>query len=194
MEFNIPENIGLVPTAVHSEQLGAEAERKLATDINDLWSMHIQAQNTVRHNKGRAKSNSPTSRQTAPRHEAVVGTTRTQRPMVIIPAGTRNSADDRRPSGRETRTLARSRSAPIGSILRIEAHVVRQRHHHAPDLRQGVLRKLGVVILIVGHESENNTVHTLVSGLIGVLSPASLVLFQSQLAGFHEISSHDGLP
>ncbi|HEX8800585.1 MAG TPA: hypothetical protein VF772_18335 [Terriglobales bacterium] len=47
MEFNIPENIGLVPTAVHSEQLGAEAERKLATDINDLWSMHIQAQNTV---------------------------------------------------------------------------------------------------------------------------------------------------
>jgi len=47
MEFNIPENIGLVPTPVHSEQFETEAERKLATDINDLWSFHVQAQNTV---------------------------------------------------------------------------------------------------------------------------------------------------
>jgi hypothetical protein len=47
MEFNIPENIGLIPRAVQPEQLDAEAERKLTTDINDLWSVHIQAQNTV---------------------------------------------------------------------------------------------------------------------------------------------------
>ena len=47
MEFTITENIGLIPAAVHSEQLDAEAERKLTTDINDLWSVHIQAQNTI---------------------------------------------------------------------------------------------------------------------------------------------------
>jgi len=47
LEFNIPENIGLVPTAPHSEKPGAEAERRLSTDINDLWSVHVQAQNTV---------------------------------------------------------------------------------------------------------------------------------------------------
>jgi len=47
MEFNLPKNIGLFPTPVHSEQLDTEAERTLATDINDLWSVHLQAQNTV---------------------------------------------------------------------------------------------------------------------------------------------------
>lgn len=47
MEFNISENIGLIPTPIHSEQLETEAERKLATDINDLWSFHVHAQNAV---------------------------------------------------------------------------------------------------------------------------------------------------
>jgi hypothetical protein len=55
MEFNIPDNIGLVPTAIHSEQPGAEAERKLITDINDLWSVHVQAQNTVATTKDELK-------------------------------------------------------------------------------------------------------------------------------------------
>ena len=55
MEFNIPENIGLVPTAVHSGQLDTEAERKLTTDINDLWSVHVQAQNTVATTKDKLK-------------------------------------------------------------------------------------------------------------------------------------------
>src|SRR5271157_340258 len=47
MEYNIAENIGLIPTAVQPEQLNAETERKLTTDITDLWSVHVQAQNTV---------------------------------------------------------------------------------------------------------------------------------------------------
>jgi hypothetical protein len=47
MEYNIAENIGLIPTAVQPEQLDAETERKLTTDITDLWSVHVQAQNTV---------------------------------------------------------------------------------------------------------------------------------------------------
>src|ERR1019366_9650078 len=55
MEFNIPENIGLVPTAVHSEQLDTEVERKLITDINDLWSVHVQAQRTVATTKDELK-------------------------------------------------------------------------------------------------------------------------------------------
>ena len=55
MEFNIPENIGLIPAAVPSEQLDTEAERKLTTDINDLWSVHVQAQNTVATTKDELK-------------------------------------------------------------------------------------------------------------------------------------------
>jgi hypothetical protein len=55
MEFNFPDNIGLVPP-VHSEQPGAEAERKLTTDINDLWSVHVQAQNTVATTKEELKA------------------------------------------------------------------------------------------------------------------------------------------
>jgi hypothetical protein len=55
MEFNFAENIGLVPTAVHSQKLGAEAERKLITDINDLWSVHVEAQRTVATTKDELK-------------------------------------------------------------------------------------------------------------------------------------------
>jgi hypothetical protein len=55
MEFNIPENIGLIPSPVHSEQLETEAERKLTTDINDLWGVHLQAQNTVATTKDELK-------------------------------------------------------------------------------------------------------------------------------------------
>ena len=47
MEYDIAENIGLVPTAVPFEQLDTETERKLTADINALWSVHVQAQNTV---------------------------------------------------------------------------------------------------------------------------------------------------
>ena|SRR5208283_2464303 len=47
MEYDIAENIGLVPTAVPFEQLDTETERKLTTDISDLWDCHVQAQNTV---------------------------------------------------------------------------------------------------------------------------------------------------
>ena len=47
MEFCISENIGVVPVAVHPVQLDAETERKLITDITDLWDCHVQAQNTV---------------------------------------------------------------------------------------------------------------------------------------------------
>jgi hypothetical protein len=55
MEFNIPENIGLIATAVPSAQPDTEAERKLTTDINYLWSVHVQAQNTVATTKDELK-------------------------------------------------------------------------------------------------------------------------------------------
>jgi hypothetical protein len=57
-----------------------------------------------------------------------------------------------------------------------------------------VVRKFGVITLIVRHESENDAIHTLVRGLIGVLSPAAFVVFPGQLASFEEVPSHYGLP
>lgn len=116
MEFNIPENIGLVPTAVHSAQLGAEAQRKLATDINDLWSMHIQAQNTVATTKDELKVIRQRLGERLHENEAVAGTTRTQRPMVIIPAGTRNS-DGRPPTvwSRDTNGLSHQKQMQFTS-------------------------------------------------------------------------------
>lgn len=49
METLIAGNLGsaLIPTAVQPEQLDAETEQRLTTDINELWSWHVRAQNTV---------------------------------------------------------------------------------------------------------------------------------------------------
>jgi len=49
MEYDIAENIGtaLIPTQVQPEQIDAEIEQQLTTDINALWNFHVQAQNTV---------------------------------------------------------------------------------------------------------------------------------------------------